>query len=131
MDKPTHLRPPWKPGQSGNPLGRQAGVVYPADHLRILVGKPVEELESIRDNQAETVSRRAAARMALQTISGTPSDQRQAFAEVADRTSGKPTQSVNVTTRAGSDPERVLAELRERFPSRSLPNPPDQQKSLP
>ena len=56
--------------------------------------------------------------MTLQMITGSPSDQRQAFAEVADRTSGKPVQTVHVETRVHRDAVQVLTELQQGFPQR-------------
>ena len=108
----------FKPGQSGNPGGRPAGVVYPVEHLRSMGGMSQIELEKIRDDISQPVNRRAAAIMVLQMVSGSPSDQRQAFAEVADRTSGKAIQAVQVETRAHRDAAQVLTELRQRLPKR-------------
>lgn len=40
-ERPAHqrgLRPPWKPGESGNPTGRTRGYVLPAKRLQNLMG---------------------------------------------------------------------------------------------
>ena len=76
------------------------------------------ELEKIRDDIRQPVNRRAAAIMVLQMVSGSLSDQWQAFAEVADRTSGKAIQAVQVETRVHRDAAQVLTELRQRLPKR-------------
>ena len=118
---------PWRPGQSGNPAGRKPGA-YPADALKSMMTLPVEEIEAIKTDRRETLSRRAAASLALQTVSGSRSDQRQAFAEVADRTSGKAIQSVVVAQRESRDAGQILADLRQRCASResaARPAPPN------
>ena len=62
----------FKPDQSGNPGGRPKGVVYPVEHLRLLADKPVDDLEAIRDDRRESVSRRAAAIMVLRMVDVDP-----------------------------------------------------------
>ena len=90
----------------GSPATRAADPLVlsiPVEYLRSMGGMSQVELEKIWDDISQPVNRRAAAIMALQIVSGSPSDQRQAFAEVADRTSGKAIQAVQVETRAHRD----------------------------
>ena len=88
----ANLRPPWKKGDCPNPGGRPKGVVYPAEYLRSMLGMTQEDLQEIRDDETEPVSKRAAARMALAMVDdvSTARERREAFSQVADRTSGKP-----------------------------------------
>ena len=68
----ANLGPRFQPGQSGNPGGRPAGVVYPVEYLRSMGGMSQVELEKIRDDISQPVNRRAAAIMVLQMVSGKP-----------------------------------------------------------
>ena len=116
----ANLRPPWKQGETPNPGGRPKGVVYPVEHLRLLADKPVEELEAIRGDRRESVSRRAAAIMVLRMVDVDPDLQQKAFSEVADRTSGKAVQTVQVTQVHSADPSQILATLHQCYPRRVL-----------
>ena len=92
----------------------------PVEHLRLLADKPVEELEAIRDDRRESVSRRAAAIMVLRMVDVDPDLQQKAFSEVADRTSGKAVQAVQMTQGHSADPSQVLATLRRAIRDVSL-----------
>ena len=69
-------------------------MTYPAEWLRGLCGHTRAELQAIIDDEKEPASRQAAARQILAAADG---DTR-AFAEICDRTGGRPVQAVlNVT----------------------------------
>ena len=58
--------------------------------------------------------------MVLRMVDVDPDLQQKAFSEVADRTSGKAVQAVQVTQGHSADPSQVLATLRHRYPRRGL-----------
>jgi len=100
---------PYQPGQSGNPGGRPKGVVYPAEHMRGMTGMTVEEIQRIKDDPQEPASRRIAAGMYLDAFHGdTARARKDATAELCDRTSGRPCQSLEVIA---EKPEKSVEEL--------------------
>jgi hypothetical protein len=111
---PTFGRP-FTPGVSGNPSGRPKDVTYPGDWIRGLSGCTEPELRQIADDPGEVISRRAAARMLLDTVDDTPEVRGRAMIRVMDRTEGKPGVTVNLhastdVPRSG-DIEAELAQL--------------------
>ena len=104
------------PGQSGNPGGRPKGIVYPVEYLRGMGAMTRAELQAIRDDEDAPISKRAAAEMALQSIGAdTERGRREAFSEIADRTTGKPVQDVRIeATAADRSPADLLADLKRR-----------------
>ena len=64
----ANLRPPWQPGESGNPGGRPQGAVYPVEHLKSMATMTADELQRIFDDPTQPATRRAAADMALQAV---------------------------------------------------------------
>ena len=116
---------PWQPGQSGNPSGRRPDVVYVSEELRRMADLTVSELQTVSVDDTETSNRRAAALLMLGSSDPSlpPSQRVVAFSELADRTSGKAVQSIQVTQAVVTDPTAMLADLRERYPQRLPPGP--------
>ena len=106
----------WKPGESGNPSGRAAGTVYPAEWLKIMSRWSQEALETVLRDKKLPIAQRGAARTLLQIVEAdTDRDQRAALEVVADRTTGKPTQEIRVEAVPQiKTPEQLIEELRER-----------------
>jgi len=111
---PAAIGRPFKPGISGNPSGRPKDVTYPGDWIRGLSGCTEAELHQIAHEPAEIISRRAAARMLLDTIDTTPEVRGRAMIRAMDRTEGKPgvTVTVDAATRVPRSAD-VMAELAE------------------
>ena len=56
--------------------------------------------------------------MVLRMVDANPDLQQKAFSEVADRTSDRAVQTVQVTQIDNTDPSQILATLRDRYPRR-------------
>ena len=123
----ANLRPPWKQGYAPNPGGRKKGVVYPVEYLRSMGGMTQAELERVRDDPEQPINRRAAAEMALQTIDpkGTRKDRREAFSEMADRTTGKPRQDIHLQAKAKKEGRMLIAQIKQRYARQLRHQPPD------
>ena len=114
----ANLRPqPWKPGQSGNPGGRPKGVVYPVEYLKSMGGMTQEELKAVRDDPAQPINRRAAAEMALQSVDAeaTRKDRREAFSEIADRTTGRAHQHQTLSVDTTPNPQLVIDQVKQQL----------------
>lgn len=61
----------WKPGQSGNPLGRPAAGASIREWLNIMADWSEQRIQKAVDDEASTAAKRAAARTWLHAISGT------------------------------------------------------------
>ena len=111
------MAPMWKKGESGNPSGRARGVVYPAEWLRAMADWPVDRVHKVAADSAASISQRAAATVMIQQLeSALDRDRRAALETVADRTTGKPAQSVHVIAdipQRGAD--ELLADLQRRY----------------
>lgn len=120
----------WQPGESGNPSGRQPEVVYVSEELRRMADLTVGELQAVSADETSTSNRRAAALLMLGSSDPSlpPSHRVAAFSELADRTSGKAVQAIQVTQAVVTDPSAMLAHLRERYPQRL---PPGSAPALP
>jgi len=79
------LRPPWQPGQSGNPSGRPKSKPITDAYLRIL-GEPIPG-----DKEGRTFADALAQKMIKEALNGKV----QAASEITDRVEGKITQSVS------------------------------------
>ena len=112
----ANLRP-WQPGESGNPGGRPKGVVYPVEYLKSMGDMTQEELEAIRDDPAQSINRRAAAEMALQSVDteATRKDRREAFSEIADRTTGRAHQHQTLSVDTTPNPQLVLDQVKQQL----------------
>jgi hypothetical protein len=119
-DRRDNLRPPWTPGESGNPAGRRAAGAYLSEHLAALMieyqdGTPKytrADLEAICEDPAAAPAKVIAARRVLGAMkdegrfaldrrgkahpAGTDPELGRDFDRIADRTEGKPIQSVRV-----------------------------------
>lgn len=117
----------WKPGHSGNPSGAPAGQVYPGRWLGPLAEATDDELRQIVADESASRSKRMAAQLLLDTADSDPNVRRRAFAEILDRTEGKPHQTRTVEHKRNDTPEQLLAEVRQlagvEVPrAKSLPN---------
>ena len=125
------LRPPWRPGQSGNPGGRPKGVRYPAEHLALtLPGMAVDQVRRIATGTEDCtdvnliIACRQTAVAAGWIAEARAIDTTKAAAEVMDRTSGKPAQQVIVSAApAAPDGAALLALLRDQMRGRALAGP--------
>ena len=95
---PANFGKPYQPGVSGNPAGRRLGVTYPGDWIRNLSDCSESDLKQIADDGSESISRRSAAQMLLDTIDAKPAVRGRAAIRVMDRTEGRPAQQM-----AGAD----------------------------
>ena len=89
-------------------------IAHPRDHLRDLGQRSVSQVRDVLADEAATVAERAAARIILQALDAdaySPRDQREAFHEWADRTSGKPHQSIDLQVEHSVDPVTLLENL--------------------
>ena len=113
----ANLSPPWRPGESGNPTGRPAGVVYPSEHMRGMAGMTAEAMRRIRNDAGEPVSRRIAAGIYLDALDGdTARTRMDATSELCDRTEGRPAQSIQVIAEGPQrSAEDLLTELQSRY----------------
>lgn len=66
----TGLKPPYKPGQSGNPAGRKSAGAYLREELNSLVYAQLTEdqVRRIARNKKESINRRAAAERILRLV---------------------------------------------------------------
>ena len=108
----ANLRPAWRSGQSGNPIGKPKGVRYPAEYLSELVDVPPDDLRAMLANSKTTCSKRIAIRMTL-TAAGELDDtsageQQRAAADIMDRTTGKAQQTIRVD---GGGPQPTLVQI--------------------
>ena len=107
---------PIPPGMSGNPGGRPKGVTYPCEYLRSLGGLTEGELRQVRKDRKAPINQRMAAEVLLQSITS-QSDRlrREAFGEIADRTTGRPTQSTTVHVDTGPSPQELVQQIRQQL----------------
>ena len=111
----ANLRP-WRPGESGNPGGRPKGVTYPTEWMRGMAGLTSTEIQQIRVDEDEPVSRRIAAGMYLDALQAqTPRARKEAVAEICDRTSGKPRQQIEVQTRTRKSAKEIIAQIKRKY----------------
>lgn len=108
------LLPPWKPGQSGNPLGEQRAGALIEQHYNVLAGRSEYEYVAIARDKTVSGARRAAAKSWLRTLrddfhNATPLAAND-LDRIMDRTVGKPTQRVEVAERRRS-PAEILGQL--------------------
>lgn len=68
MANPENLRPPWKPGESGNPEGRPAAGASIKEFTNILQGMTELEVRAIARDKSAPVFKRAAAERWLRSI---------------------------------------------------------------
>jgi hypothetical protein len=117
---PATYGQPFTPGMSGNPTGRPAGVTYPGDWMRRLLGRTEADLKQIADDDTEPISKRSVARMLLDTIDTSPEVRGRAAIRVMDRTEGKPTQRIAARIedrRSGAEiAVQLMADARKRMP---------------
>ena len=119
------------PGQSGNPGGRPRGVTYPTEWMRGMAGLTSTEIQRIRDDEDETVSRRIAAGMYLDALRAqSPRARKEAVSEICDRTSGKPRQQLEVATRTRRSAKEIIATIKRKYAlydeqAAKLPGPAD------
>ncbi len=104
------------PGQSGNPGGRPKGATYPTEWMRGMAGLTSTEIQQIRDDEDEPVSRRIAAGMYLDALQAqTPRARKEAVAEICDRTSGRPGQKLEVATRTRKSAKEIIATIKRKY----------------
>jgi hypothetical protein len=132
----NNLRPPWKPGQSGNPRGRRKGEASVTEWINAFMvvsedGRPnytEADLERICNDPNEGLAKKIAAHRLLGAAkdgdrfavdrrgkvypAGTDPEPGRDFDRICDRTEGKPIQSVRVERVEDRDPEVILAEIR-------------------
>ena len=132
----ANLRPPWRPGQAGNPDGRKPGVVYVSEHVSSLLAESADgtprytkaDLEKIVGDEKEAPGRVIAARWVLTCMAdgrrwvvdrdgklkpaALDPEPGRAIERLTDRLEGKPTQTLRVE-QPTADPTELLAELRE------------------
>ena len=122
----ANLRPPWKPGQSGNPNGRPNSGHVLIDYVHDLMAEEadgtarytLEQLEAIGADHRASHPKAMAAR--LITLARTPGFHEKSGKPycavlvdmILDRTVGKPMQSLVVQHTQPDDPDVLLAELR-------------------
>ena len=107
----ANLAPRWQPGQSGNPGGRPKGVVYPAEWMARLADHTRSELEAIINDDAQPISRQAAASLLLRAGAG----HIDAVNVFCDRTAGKPHQSKTIIRADVPSARELVKALRERL----------------
>ncbi len=103
----ANLHPAWTP-ETAPRNGRPKGVTYPAEWIKGMVGLDQAEIEHIADDRSESMSRRMAAKMVLDTIADEADARRAATREVMDRTTGRATQTVSVQ---GQGPQATLVQI--------------------
>lgn len=89
----ANLRPPWKPGQSGNPSGINRKPISDRYQAVLELPLPDDVRRALKLDKGATYGDALAFRIILSAIKGRPDAAR----EVADRVEGKPRQRVEVT----------------------------------
>ncbi len=113
---PNSIACQFPPGASGNPGGRPTGVTYPTEWMRGMAGLTSTEIQQIRDDEDEAVSRRIAAGMYLDALQAqTPRARKEAVAEICDRTTGKPRQQIEVEAKRTKSAAELIAEAKRKL----------------
>jgi hypothetical protein len=96
---PHNLVPrPWKPGQSGNPAGRPSFGLSLREWWNQMQGWDEDRLKEVREDESRPAVQRIAARQMILAMTGKSEKfAGEAIDRIADRTEGKPKQSVDVT----------------------------------
>jgi hypothetical protein len=132
----NNLRPPWKPGQSGNPAGRRKGEASVTEWINAFLSEkedgtpnyPRARLEEICEDPDASPAKVIAAQRVLGAMkdgrrfatdrrgkvypAGTDPEPGRDFDRICDRTEGKPVQSVRVERVPDRPSAEILAEIR-------------------
>lgn len=106
----ANLRPPWKPGETGNPGGNYKRTPKVSNAYARLLAMSPDELESFKPtNGAEII----ALEQFNNARKGKPSDQLGAAKEIVDRTEGRAPQRIVLDNT--SELEKLIIRVQERI----------------
>lgn len=110
MPKPENLKPPWKPGQSGNPKGKKKGTLAAKTILREFLA-----VESGSKHPKTGQKLNCYQHALLACIKKAMNGDLSSLKEIIDRLEGKPNQKVDITERKPDELETLSErELREK-----------------
>lgn len=92
----ANLRPPWKPGESGNKAGEWSAGANVKHQWNRMADWSRQQLERVSQDETETVARRAAANRWLAAL-----ESREDLNQIISHTDGSPAKSVDVNVSGG------------------------------